>query len=88
MHDNIKGIYDKKSTASRNKFTSEQVCKFVSVYQRDRLFEEVSGREHGSFPKFVHGTSIRMPANLNARLTKHSKTMEKNYYAQEQHGLD
>ena len=65
----------------------EQVKRFISIYKRDRLFDFVKNRKHESFGNFKHDHGMPRPAKLKARLRKHLKNMENDYYTQEVHGV-
>ena len=54
----------------------EDVTKFVRLYEADRLFEKIPGREHSSFPAFEYDLNIKNPEKLKQRLKKYARKLD------------
>ena len=55
---------------------ADEVKSFVHEYKNDQLFDNISGRQHRSFPNFEIKRHIVEPAGLKSRLIKYSKKLD------------
>ncbi len=53
------------------------IGKFVKEYGPKRLFHHIPGRNHRSFPNFVHTMALPNSDKLRQRLKKYSKVLDK-----------
>jgi hypothetical protein len=72
----VANTYVHKSLGGKGK-TGKLVPKFVAEYRQDRLFAQIPGREHKSFPEYKSSfQNVASPEKLNKRLEKYSQKLD------------